>query len=85
MSVEIHGHCDERFLPFKEAFRANFDEGLELGASLGVTYRGKMVVDLWGGFADRETLAAGHTRHPVLDHEDIGRVGASAPHRSQKD
>jgi CubicO group peptidase (beta-lactamase class C family) len=54
MSVEIHGHCDERFLPFKEAFRANFDDGLELGASLGVTYRGKMVVDLWGGFADRK-------------------------------
>jgi CubicO group peptidase (beta-lactamase class C family) len=52
MSVEIHGHCDGRFLAFKEAFRANFDAGLEVGASLAVTHRGKLVADLWGGFAD---------------------------------
>ena len=54
MPTEIHGFCDEQFLPFKDAFRANFDAGLELGASLAVTHRGKMVVDLWGGFADRK-------------------------------
>lgn len=52
MSVEIHGICEERFLPFKDAFRANFDAGLEIGSSLAVTHRGKLVVDLWGGFAD---------------------------------
>lgn len=52
MPVEIHGHCDERFLPFKDAFRANFDAGLEIGSSLAVTHRGKLVVDLWAGFAD---------------------------------
>lgn len=54
MPVEIHGHCDEKFLPFKDAFVANFEDGLELGASLAVAHRGKMVVDLWGGFADRK-------------------------------
>ena len=62
MTTEIHGFCDERFLPFKEAFRANFDEGLELGSSLGVTHQGKLVVDLWGGFVDR-----GETRPWQMD------------------
>lgn len=50
--MEIHGFCDDRFLPLKEAFRANFDAGLELGASLALTHRGRRVVDLWGGHAD---------------------------------
>lgn len=54
MTNEIHGLCDTRFLPFKEAFAQNFDAGLELGASLAVTYRGKMVVDLWAGYANRK-------------------------------
>jgi len=42
----INGFCDERFLPLKHAFRANFDAGLELGASLALAHRGKIVVDL---------------------------------------
>jgi CubicO group peptidase (beta-lactamase class C family) len=54
MSIEIHGFCDERFLPLKSAFAANFDAGLELGASLALTHRGEAVVDLWGGWADVE-------------------------------
>lgn len=49
---EIHGFCDERFRVIEEAFRKNFDEGLEVGSSLGVTWRGKMVVDLWGGWSN---------------------------------
>ena len=54
MSTEISGTCDERFIRFKDAFRANFDAGLELGSSLAVCHRGEMVVDLWAGSADRE-------------------------------
>ena len=54
MPTDIHGFCDERFLPFKEAFRANFDEGLEIGSSLAVTHHGKLVVDVWAGFANAE-------------------------------
>ncbi|HXQ15760.1 MAG TPA: serine hydrolase domain-containing protein [Caulobacteraceae bacterium] len=54
MTVEIHGLCEERFKPLEEAFRANFDDGLELGASLGVTHHGRMVVDLWAGWKDVE-------------------------------
>jgi CubicO group peptidase (beta-lactamase class C family) len=51
--MEIHGFCEERFQPLKDSFRANFDAGLELGASLALTHRGKMVVDIWGGYTDR--------------------------------
>lgn len=54
MTIDIQGFCDERFLPFKDAFAQNFEAGLELGASLAVTYRGKMVVDLRGGYANRK-------------------------------
>ncbi len=50
----IHGLCEKRFEPLLDAFRANFDDGFELGASLAVTHRGKMVVDLWAGHADEE-------------------------------
>jgi len=49
MDVAIHGACDEGFGRFADAFRANFDSGLELGASLSVTHAGRKVVDLWAG------------------------------------
>ena len=54
MATEISGTCDERFIRFKDAFRAKFDDGFELGSSLAVCHRGKMVVDLWAGSADLE-------------------------------
>lgn len=52
MSIEIHGFCEPPFTPFRDAFEANFAAGLELGASLGVTWRGRLVADLWAGHAD---------------------------------
>jgi len=52
MAIEIHGFCDKAFQPMADAFRANFEEGLELGASLAMTHHGKPVVDLWAGHAD---------------------------------
>jgi len=50
MPVDIHGFCEKRFLPVREAFEANFKDGLELGASVAATLRGKPVVDLWAGW-----------------------------------
>jgi len=47
--LAIQGFCDDAFLPLKESFEQNFEDGLELGASLALTHRGKLVVDLWGG------------------------------------
>ena len=53
MTTEIHGYCDPRFAPMRQAFTANFEQGLELGASLALTWQGASVVDLWAGWADR--------------------------------
>jgi CubicO group peptidase (beta-lactamase class C family) len=54
MAVEaiVNGDCDPRFEPVRDAFRAGFADGLELGASLAIEIDGQVVVDLWGGFAD---------------------------------
>ena len=51
--VEIHGVCHERFLPIRDALVSNFGNGLEIGASVAVIWRGETVVDLWAGWADR--------------------------------
>ena len=49
----IQGQFDDRFRPVLERFVANFSEGLETGAAASVMEQGRVVVDLWGGFADR--------------------------------
>jgi CubicO group peptidase (beta-lactamase class C family) len=54
VSNEIHGFCDDRFAPMRAAFSRNFENELEIGASLAMTYRGKTVLDLWAGHADPE-------------------------------
>jgi CubicO group peptidase (beta-lactamase class C family) len=46
------GHCDPAFAPLRDAFRENFAAHGELGAGLAVMHRGRLVVDLWGGWCD---------------------------------
>ncbi|HET9092457.1 MAG TPA: serine hydrolase domain-containing protein, partial [Acidimicrobiales bacterium] len=48
----VAGTCDERFAPVRQAFEANFERGLDVGASVAVYLDGEPVVDLWGGFVD---------------------------------
>ncbi|WP_426572192.1 serine hydrolase domain-containing protein [Aquihabitans sp. McL0605] len=50
--TEIHGTCKPEFDSVRTAFAANFDAGIERGASVSVTLRGEPVVDLWAGDAD---------------------------------
>jgi CubicO group peptidase (beta-lactamase class C family) len=50
--VDLQGTCDEQFEPVRAAFAKNFDDGVELGASVFVTRGGRPVVDLWAGDAD---------------------------------
>jgi CubicO group peptidase (beta-lactamase class C family) len=53
----ISGTCDDRYAAVKEAFEANFepkDTVYDDGASVAVTVDGELVVDLWGGTADRD-------------------------------
>ena len=52
--MEIHGTCKPEFAAVREAFEANFDEGLEIGAAAAITVDGEFVVDVWGGNADSE-------------------------------
>ena len=50
----IEGFCHARFRAVAEEFERNFRERGEVGASVALTYQGETVVDLWGGFADRQ-------------------------------
>jgi CubicO group peptidase (beta-lactamase class C family) len=54
MPAAVEGHCDPRFGPLREAFRANFAERGELGAAVCVMISGHVVADLCGGWADQE-------------------------------
>jgi CubicO group peptidase (beta-lactamase class C family) len=49
----IQGVCDSRFAAVREAFEENFKGRNEIGASVGVVFQGRLVVDLWGGYVDR--------------------------------
>lgn len=54
---DIQGHFDPAFAGVKAAFEANFAEDApfrEVGAAVSVLYKGKVVVDLWGGLADAD-------------------------------
>ncbi len=51
--VEISGTCGEGFEPVREAFASNFEQGLDVGASVAVYLRGEPAVDLWGGQLDK--------------------------------
>lgn len=53
--VEIQGTVEPGWEKVADAFRANFDEGKDLGAAIAVYQGGRPVVDLWGGTADRTT------------------------------
>ncbi|MEO8602335.1 MAG: serine hydrolase domain-containing protein [bacterium] len=50
----LNGHVDPRFARVYDAFADNFARHGEVGAAGAVMRRGELVVDLWGGFADRE-------------------------------
>jgi CubicO group peptidase (beta-lactamase class C family) len=66
--VEIRGVCPPRFQAVREAFAANFTEGLELGARFTLAVEGEIVVDLIGGWAHRDEtrLFAEDTLTPVF-------------------
>ncbi|MBV9993845.1 MAG: beta-lactamase family protein [Caulobacteraceae bacterium] len=51
---QIRGFCPASFAAVRDAFAANFAEGLELGARFALAIEGEIVVDLIGGWADRD-------------------------------
>ena len=54
----IHGTCRPGYEAVLAAFRANFEQHDEVGASVCLTHHGKTVVDLWGGLRDPQTGVA---------------------------
>jgi CubicO group peptidase (beta-lactamase class C family) len=48
----VHGFVEPGFHEVRDVFVANFDQGREVGAAFSAYYRGRKVVDLWGGVAD---------------------------------
>lgn len=50
----IEGHCPESFQHVADAFRQNFVEHDDLGASFCLVRKGETVIDLWGGYLDLE-------------------------------
>ena len=53
-TAELHGTVDPGFEAVADAFAANFAEHGDVGAAVCVYHRGRPVVDLWGGLADRD-------------------------------
>lgn len=51
--VEIEGFAQAPYGAVKDAFAANFAEGLETGARFTLVEAGETVVDLWAGHMDR--------------------------------
>ena len=52
--TDISGVCDERFADLRALFAKNIDAGDELGGSLVVDVGGVPLVDIWGGWTDRQ-------------------------------
>ncbi|MFI7319691.1 serine hydrolase domain-containing protein [Streptomyces venezuelae] len=53
MTVRVHGTCAPGFDGVRAEFERSFAERGELGAAVAATVGGELVVDLWGGDADR--------------------------------
>jgi CubicO group peptidase (beta-lactamase class C family) len=56
--AELQGHAEPRFAAVKDLFAQSFDAGEELGARFTLVEAGEVVVDLWGGYADRKRTRA---------------------------
>jgi|ETN07SMinimDraft_1059922.scaffolds.fasta_scaffold05744_4 CubicO group peptidase (beta-lactamase class C family) len=52
--MEIHGECDPQFSKVKETFEKLHQEDREIGSCFAVYKDGKPLVDLWGGFQDKD-------------------------------
>jgi CubicO group peptidase (beta-lactamase class C family) len=51
---DIRGLCPPRFAAVRDAFAVNFAGDLELGARFALAVDGEVVIDLMGGWADRD-------------------------------
>ena len=54
--IEVHGFCAPGWEGVQDAFTANIESGGEVGAAYAVHHDGRLVVDLWGGTYQPDTL-----------------------------
>ena len=52
--MEIQGNCDRKFTKVKELFESIHSSGREVGSSFAVYKDGKALVDIWGGYTDKQ-------------------------------
>ena len=52
--MEIHGECDPQFSKVKETFEKLYREDREIGSCFAVYKDGNPLVNLWGGFQDKD-------------------------------
>ena len=52
--MEIHGECDPQFSKVKETFEKLYQEDREIGSCFAVYKDGNPLVNLWGGFQDKD-------------------------------
>lgn len=66
--INLDGHVEPLFAPVRDAFVANFEQNLELGAAVAVYYRGQLVADLAGGICTPglETTYSRNTLQPIF-------------------
>ncbi|MGU3502248.1 serine hydrolase domain-containing protein [Mycobacterium sp. C31M] len=50
--MTVDGFCDSRFDQVADALGRAVDDGEECGAAIAIDIDGKLVVDIWGGYAD---------------------------------
>ncbi|KAK1515974.1 beta-lactamase [Colletotrichum costaricense] len=54
MTAKVKGFCDDKFASVQVLLQEYLDNGEEHGASIAVNIGGKDVVDIWGGFTQKE-------------------------------
>ncbi len=73
MSGSPSGRCEPRFTAVRDEFARNFAERGEVGAAICVIHEGKPVVDLVGGWADRERSRP-WTPHTLVNYYSVGKA-----------
>ena len=53
----VNGHCDEKFSKLKKILEQQISSDFELGASVAVEWKGKEVVNLYGGYRDETKIS----------------------------
>ena len=52
MTTALNGFTTPQFDSVRDAFQAQMDSGLDVGASVAIFHHGELVADLWGGTRD---------------------------------